>query len=507
MTLPLGALVLVSCGWAAQQPEAAARPLADARALEGEAAPILRELEALTRRHDALLARYREVDELKEVEAEREELRRRLKEEGARLRRLFDTKSGVLFANVLNEMQRARVERKGLEHETARVAAAALRGRLAGLETKLGSSFAGYKAGRKVVSVVYDVGQRLKRDEAEFDDAVLALQKRRVHRKLALLAAAVSSAALVAAVAWRARRPRALPGSDSGSPSSVHIPAGREAACRPASDTVRPGRILGGNFQVVREIGRGGMGVVYEAVDTTLQRKVAIKQMRDELCQGPGELEQFLAEARVVADLRHPNIVEIHGVLREGDRVFLVFEHVSGRVLGRLVEEERLALEPAKRVLGQAASALDYAHSRRVIHRDLKPSNIMIGEDGTVKIMDFGLAHRAKLSVARLSRAQAQGTPAYMAPEQELGSVCRESDIYALGVCLYEMATGTLPFPGPNFLAQKQELVYVRPSRAARLPAAFDAVIDRALQPEPSRRFHSAGELSAALAAVAEGSA
>ncbi|MFA5137945.1 MAG: serine/threonine-protein kinase [Elusimicrobiota bacterium] len=255
--------------------------------------------------------------------------------------------------------------------------------------------------------------------------------------------------------------------------------------------------VLGGNFEVKRELGRGGMGTVYEAEDLTLRRKVAIKQMREELCQSPKDLEMFLNEARLVAALKHPNIVEIHGVLREGGRVYLVFEHVSGRTLAALLEENgRMPARAALDLFKPVADAVDYAHACRIIHRDLKPANIMLTDAKAVKVMDFGLAHQASVTVARLTRAAAWGTMAYMASEQELGSVSRESDVYSLGVCLYEAMAGELPFPGPDFLAQKRGKAYEPPSKLG-LPAGLDAVMARALDPEPGRRFHSAGELLA----------
>ncbi|MEK7874026.1 MAG: serine/threonine-protein kinase, partial [Chloroflexota bacterium] len=279
------------------------------------------------------------------------------------------------------------------------------------------------------------------------------------------------------------------------------LPAPAQAAAGFAAPRT-PDVVLGGNFRIVRELGRGGMGVVFEALDLALERKVAVKRMREELCQSPKDVEAFLDEARMVAALRHPNIVEIHSVLWENGSAYLVFEFVPGEPLNRTLGRGRLDGRPLTGLLSQLASALDYAHSRKVIHRDLKPANIMLTAEGTAKVMDFGLAHRAKMTVARLTRAKAAGTFAYMAPEQELGSVSRESDLYALGVCVYEMAVGRLPFEGPNFLVQKRELRYVPPSKAAGLSPAFDALIAKALQLDPARRFHSAAELLAAVEAA-----
>ncbi|MBI4345598.1 MAG: serine/threonine protein kinase [Elusimicrobia bacterium] len=265
--------------------------------------------------------------------------------------------------------------------------------------------------------------------------------------------------------------------------------------------------VLGGNYAVERELGRGGMGVVFEALDLSLRRKVAVKKLREELHERVQELETLLAEARLVADLRHPNIVEIYSIFKEQGRIFLVFELVSGRSLAEVLDQHGLlTLRQAKGVLRQIGSALDYAHSKKVIHRDLKPANIMVTGEGAVKVMDFGIAHRAKVTVAKLTQQEAWGTPPYMAPEQELGHVSRESDLFALGAMFYEMLIGKLPFEGPNFLAQKQSMDYVKPCKArGDLPPAIDAIIGKALAPDPALRFHSAAEFYAALETVPDG--
>jgi serine/threonine-protein kinase len=151
----------------------------------------------------------------------------------------------------------------------------------------------------------------------------------------------------------------------------------------------------------------------------------------------------------------------------------------------------------------QVCGALDYAHGRKIVHRDLKPSNIVVSPDGGVKVMDFGIARQAKDTIARMSATEAIGTPAYMPPEQELGKVCKESDIYALGATLYEMATGRPPFRTGNFTLQKREMQYTRPSAVrVDLSPKFDARMAKALQAEPEKRYHSAAEFMNALDAV-----
>ncbi|TPW19542.1 MAG: protein kinase, partial [Elusimicrobia bacterium] len=264
-----------------------------------------------------------------------------------------------------------------------------------------------------------------------------------------------------------------------------------------------PGAQIGPNYKVTREIGRGGMGVVYEAVDISLRRPVAVKQLRADLREDPKELESFLAEARLVASLKHPNIVEIHSLVDQGGEVFLVFEFVPGNPLHRVLQRvPRLPLASALSVFRQVGAALDHAHAQRVIHRDLKPANIMVTPQGVAKVMDFGLAYQARLTVARQTRVEASGTPPYMAPEQETGTVSKESDLYALGVCVYESLAGTLPFPGPNFLVQKREMKLPLVSQLAPgVPQSVDVALRRALHPDPSARFHSAAELLAAISA------
>lgn len=322
-------------------------------------------------------------------------------------------------------------------------------------------------------------------DEEAFGRAVAEHAARA--REKTIVAAAAGGLVLAGAGAWAWRRRRPTTG--------LPAPAG----------TLGPGTLLGGNFRIERELGRGGMGVVYEATDTALNRKVAVKQLRAELRQDPKEFELFLVEARLVAALKHPNIVEIHSVVDAGGEVCLVFEFVAGNPLNAVLQRaRRLDLPVARGLLAQIGAALDYAHGQKIIHRDLKPANVMVTAEGGVKVMDFGLAHQAQQTVARQTRAESWGTPPYMAPEQELGAVSRESDLYSLAVLFYEALTGKLPFPGPNYLAQKRELAFVPVSRAASgLPPALDGVFARALHPDPARRFHSAAELAAAAAVAA----
>ncbi|MFI5363182.1 MAG: protein kinase [Elusimicrobiota bacterium] len=260
--------------------------------------------------------------------------------------------------------------------------------------------------------------------------------------------------------------------------------------------------LIRGQYEISRQIGVGGMGMVYAGTDRSLGRPVAIKKMRDELRFDAREKARFVTEAKTVAALRHPNIVDIYAIAEDGDDVFLVFEFVDGKTVHEIVSASgRLTPERAAGIVRAAADALEYAHSRGVIHRDMKPSNVMVDRAGLVKVMDFGIARMAKDTVLRQSMTNTVvGTPPYMAPEQEQGHVRRESDVYGLAVCAYEMLTGTLPFAGigAGMLLNKINMRYAPPSGSG-LPASFDAVFAKAFQAEPDIRHRTPREFAGAI--------
>ncbi|MBI3297341.1 MAG: serine/threonine protein kinase [Elusimicrobia bacterium] len=275
----------------------------------------------------------------------------------------------------------------------------------------------------------------------------------------------------------------------------------------PTPPATPAGGLAGAGITLGRKIGQGGMGIVYEGLDVKLNRRVALKKMRSEIRSDPRERERFVREAKTVAALRHPNIVEIYAIIEDGSDVFLVFQFVSGKTVHELLGEKgRLPFAYTAALIKAVGAALDYAHGMGVVHRDLKPANIMVEDSGMVKVMDFGVARQAKDALSRMSVTNTVvGTPPYMAPEQEQGVVCPESDVFALGVCGYEMLTGELPYQGigAGMLMAKLKGAYVPASGLTPgCPPGLDAALARALDPDPERRYPSGSEFAAALAAL-----
>ena len=290
----------------------------------------------------------------------------------------------------------------------------------------------------------------------------------------------------------------------------------------PVAANVDAEKYLAGKYQMMRIIGRGGMGEVYEALDRSLNRSVAIKKMSSGLASDVEKTvrEFLLKEAKTVASLHHPGIVDIYEILERGSDIYLVFELVKGKTLEQiLVEKGRLSVSQAVQILKPVCRALSFAHSQDVVHRDLKPSNIMVTRQGHVKVMDFGIARivaeRGTLTQARGLRVPVQdgriaytstavGTPIYMAPEMEEGIVCKTSDIYALGCCLYEILTGSPPFHMQIGIAEKLDMNFPPASSVVPgLPAAIDALVREALEPDREKRLKTAMEFLVKLEAAA----
>ncbi len=271
----------------------------------------------------------------------------------------------------------------------------------------------------------------------------------------------------------------------------------REARKAPAPSGIEA------HYELGKPIGSGGMGVVYEARDRKLGRRVAVKVLRDEARLDPRAKADLLEEARTLAELSHPSIVDLHAVEEDERGLYLIFERLRGRPLDEvLIERKRLTLREAKRALASVCDALVYAHARDVVHRDLKPGNIMMLEDGSVKVMDFGISRHASAPGKAITQSVV-GTPHYMAPEQEYGVVRKESDVFSLGACLYELVTGARPFEGGH--APKLAKSFIRATtRVPELPPELDAFLDKALEPDPDRRIATPAEFRRRLDALPE---
>jgi len=257
-----------------------------------------------------------------------------------------------------------------------------------------------------------------------------------------------------------------------------------------------PTGLHAGKYELLRQIGSGGMGIVYEALNRQLGKKVAIKKMREEIRIRRRERERFLREARTVAELHHPNIVDIYDIIEENDEIYLVFEYIEGKTVEKILDEGSIGWEEAVQIIGDVCKALGFAHKNGVIHRDLKPSNIMVSREGYAKVMDFGIAREAKETISSVTgQRDTSGTLAYMPPEQHLGRCDIRGDIYALGVTFYEMLTGQLPFRGVDLYEQKRQMVYVPPSElGVEQPQGVDEVIKKCLEAEKEKRYPSVDE-------------
>jgi len=266
------------------------------------------------------------------------------------------------------------------------------------------------------------------------------------------------------------------------------------------------------HYSIVGKLGTGGMGVVYKAKDTRLDREVALKFLSDGMAQDQQALERFRREAKAASALNHPNICTVYDIGEESGKAFIVMEYLDGTVLKDLIGGHPMELDRLLEISCEIADALAAAHVKNIIHRDVKPANIFMSEDGHAKVLDFGLA---KIAVPDTEESEsrtltvtqtgiAMGTLPYMSPEQLHGrAVDHRTDIYSLGAVLYEMATGQGPFLGSTTAELISSILRDTPKPVsglrAELPMGLERIIERCLAKQPAERYASVRELRGAL--------
>ncbi len=282
------------------------------------------------------------------------------------------------------------------------------------------------------------------------------------------------------------------------------------------SRTELAGKLIGG-YEILSLLGTGGTAVVYKARDLKLGRLLALKVLPPEIAADRLRMRRFRREAKTALKLDHPNIARIFEVREQSGIHYIALEYVEGETLARKLADGPLSISDVTRFSREVAIALDHAHSRRIIHRDVKPSNIMITPEGGLKVLDFGLAkikadeeasQEQSFSTDTLTQpGVVMGTVGYMSPEQLLGKeLDLRSDIFSLGVVIYNMATGNLPFQGKTLSDQIDRILNSQPEALARfnreVPAKLEAIVRRCLQKEPKKRYRSCAQLVADLSGI-----
>jgi eukaryotic-like serine/threonine-protein kinase len=272
----------------------------------------------------------------------------------------------------------------------------------------------------------------------------------------------------------------------------------------------QPGDLIADRYELEELVGTGGMSSVFRARDLQLEREIAIKILHQHYADDPEYLERFRREARAVAALSHPNIVTVIDRGDDGGRQYIVFEHVEGENLKELVVRSgRLPVRQALELALAVADGLAFAHDHGLVHRDVKPQNVLLSTEGEVKVTDFGIARSLHVEHGVTQTGTVLGTGEYLAPEQASGGgVSPATDVYSLGVVLWELLAGEVPFTGENFVAVALHHVNDPPphlrERRPDVSPRLDAAVDRALAKDPAQRFSSmtafAGELRACLA-------
>src|SRR5271156_4592126 len=272
-------------------------------------------------------------------------------------------------------------------------------------------------------------------------------------------------------------------------------------------------RVFSGRYELTHMVARGGMAQVYRARDRLLDRPVALKVLFPELSVDRAFVERFRREAQAAANLSHPNIVPVFDWGEDGGTYFIVMEFIDGRPLSAILRTAGpLHPDRAAEITGDVALALDYAHDHGVIHRDVKPGNVLITDEGQVKVTDFGIARALNTDESLTQTGAVMGTATYFSPEQAEGiGVDARSDIYSLGVVLFEMVTGRPPFLGDTPVAVASKHVRDHPPAPRELnpaiPPTFEAIILKAMAKDPAHRYTTAEDLRADLLRFNEGRA
>jgi eukaryotic-like serine/threonine-protein kinase len=272
------------------------------------------------------------------------------------------------------------------------------------------------------------------------------------------------------------------------------------------------------HYRVIGKLGVGGMGIVYDAEDVRLPRRVALKFLPDELADDPDSTRRLEREAQTIALLNHPNICTIHEIDQHEGRTFIVMERLEGLNLKAYMAKKTLETEEIVDIALQITEALEVAHSKGIIHRDIKPGNIFVGSDRQVKVLDFGLARRvptttdstAPIPNGSTIPGRPLGTASYMAPERILQMrLDGRCDLFSLGVVMYEMATGRLPFTGSSPGETVTNILEKQPTPLTKLsperPKPLEQIVGRLLIKEPERRYQSAEALKNDLLTLANG--